>query len=190
MPKLRLAIILPILMACTFVVVIRWQRHVDVQLPPKREYPSVSSVTSAYLGLNAPAVLFEAACKVILPIDRLNQPPSSLFGIGIGQLLFFAGVVVLWFTVGLSLDHRSDRQTSAHTKMTVWRMVGAWLLLIFAIVLFGGAVFLMKHRPSGSPVGDILQAILWLGWSLLLTCVSGTKILRRFIAHHESQGTA
>ena len=172
MPKLRFAIILPILMVGIAFPASWWQARVDAQQLPKHEYPVVSRITSAYLGFNAPAVR-KGLCEATLPIYRIDRPPPTLFGIGAGQILFFAGVVVFWSTVGLLFDRRRDRQTCAHTGMTIWRILGTLLTLASAILFFGGAVFLIRHRPSGKPVGDILQSILCLGWSLVLAVASG-----------------
>ena len=187
MPRqLKFAIILPMLMACAFVVVVRWQRHLDVQVLPKREYPFASSVTSAYLGLNAPAVLFEGICKASFPIERLNQPPSSLFGIGVGQILFLTGVLALWFFVGLSLDRRNGQRISSHSGTTFWTLLSTLGLLVAATVLLGGAVFLIAHRPSGNNIGDVVQGIFWLGWSVLMAYVSGRRIFARLHRTNQS----
>jgi hypothetical protein len=129
MPKLRFAVILPILIVLLDFPVTLWQRHVEVQAPPKREYPIVSPVTSAYLGLNAPALLFRWMCETTLPIYRLDHAPPTLFGIGAGQLLFFTGVVLLWSTVGVFFDRRRGCQIRQHTGTTVWRLLGTLLLL-------------------------------------------------------------
>ena len=53
MPKLRFAIILPILMGGIAFPASWWQARVDAQQLPKHEYPVVSRITSAYLEFNA-----------------------------------------------------------------------------------------------------------------------------------------
>ena len=175
MPKLRLAVILPILIVCLDFPVALWQSHVDARQPPKHEYPIVSTVTLAYLGLNAPAVVFKGLCIATLPIYRIDHPPPTLFGIAAGQLLFFTGVVLLWFTVGLSFERRRGSQMHRQAATTIWRVLGTLLLLAFAILLFGGGVFVMRHRPSGNPVGDVLQGILWFGWSVVFAVASAMR---------------
>src|SRR6202035_1268224 len=130
MPKLRLAVILQILIMCLDFPVALWQSHVDAEQHRKDEYPIVYTVTLAYLGLNAPAVVFQGLCV--------------------------AGVVPLCFSVWLFLDRRRICPVHRQTATTVWRVLGTLLLLAFAIVLFGGGVFVMRHRPSGNPVGDVL----------------------------------
>ena len=175
MPKLRLAVILPILIVCLDFPVVLWQSHIDAQQPPKHEYPIVSPVTVAYLGLNAPALIFRGLCEATLPIYRMDHAPPTLFGIGAGQLLFFTGVVLLWFTVGLFLDRHRSSQMHWQTPTTIWRVLGTLLLMAFAILLFGGGVFVMRHRPTGNPVGDVLQGILWFGWSLVFAVASAMR---------------
>lgn len=181
MPKLRLAIILPILIVSLDFPVALWQSRVDGQHPP-HEYPNVSPLTLAYLGLNAPAVVFKGLCVTMLPIYRIDHDPPTLFGIGAGEILFFTWVVLLWFTVGLFLDRRSI-QMRRRTATTVWRVLGTLLLLALAIWLFGGAAFVMRHRPSGNPIGDVLQGILWFGWSAVFVIAS---VMRHFNAFDRS----
>ena len=180
MPKLRLSVILPILIVCLDFPVALWQSHVDVQQPPKHEYPIVSTVTLAYLGLNAPVVIFKGLCVATLPIYRIDHDPPTLFGIGAEQLLFFTGAVLLWFTVGLSFDRRRSSRMPRQTATTVWRVLGTLLLLAFAILLFGGAVFVMKHRPSGNLIGDVLLGILCFGWSVLFAVASAMRHVTAF----------
>jgi len=174
MPKLRLAIILPLLIVCLDFPVALWQSHVDGEQLPKHEYPIVSPLTLAYLGLNAPAVVFKGLCVTMLPIYRIDHAPPTLFGIGAGEILFFTGVVLLWFTVGLFLDRRSG-QTHRQSATTVWRVLGTLLLLALAIWLFGGGAFVMRHRPSGNQIGDVLQGVLWFGWSAVFVIASAMR---------------
>jgi hypothetical protein len=178
MPKLRLAVILPIFMLCAAFPVGRWQRHLDAHLLPKREYPVVSNVTSLYHGLNAPAILFEWLCQAALPADRVNHPPLSIFGIDGGQLLFFSGVVILWFGVGLFFDDRQQHRIHLRTEMSLWQILRNLLLMVFAILLFYGGIFAI--RAQHTPVGDFLNGILWLGWSLLFALPSALKLWTRF----------
>ena len=179
MPKLRLAVILPILIVCLDFPVALWQSHVDALQPPKHEYPIVSPVTLAYLGLNAPALVFRGFCEATLPIYRIDHAPPTLFGIGAGQFVFFTGVVLLWVTVGLFFDRRRSSQMHRQTPMTIWRVFGTLLLLAFAILLFGGGVFVMRHLPRRNPVGDVLQGILCFGWSVVF---AGASVMRHLTA--------
>lgn len=179
MPKLRLAIILPILIVCLDFPVALWQRHVDGQQPPKHEYPIVSPLTLAYLGLNAPAVVFKGVCVTTLPIYRIDHAPPTLLGIAAGEILFFTGVVLLWFAVGLFLDRRSG-QLQRQTATTVWRVLGTLLLLAFGVWLLGGGAFLLRQRPTGNPIGDVLQGILWFGWSAVFVIASAMRHLTVF----------
>lgn len=179
MPKLRLAIILPILIVCLDFPVAIWQSHVGGQQPSKHEYPIVSPLTFAYRGLNAPAVVFQGLCVTMLPIYRIDHAPPTLFGIGAGELLFFTGVVLLWFTVGFFFDRRSG-QIRRQTATTIWQVLGTLLLLAFAIWLFGGGAFVMRHRRSGNAIGDVLQSTLWFGWSAVFVIASAMRHVSAF----------
>jgi hypothetical protein len=177
MPRLKFAVILPALIICLNFPVALWQGHVDAQQPPKHEYPIVSTVAWVYLGLNAPAQLFRVLCEATLPIYRIDHAPPALFGVGAGQLLFFTGVVLLWSGVGLFFDRRRDCQTTPRTGSTVWRTLRTLFLLAFAILLFGGGVFVIRHHPAGNPVGDVLLGILCFGWSVVFAMASAMRHL-------------
>jgi hypothetical protein len=177
MPKLKFAVILPILIVLLDLPVALWQSHVEAQIPSKHEYPIVSPVTSAYVGLNAPALLVREMCEATLPIYRIDHAPPTLFRVSAGQILFFAGVVLLWSAVGLFFDRRRACWVHPHTGTTVWRMLGTLLLLVFAILLFGGGVFLIRHPPARNPVGYVLQAICFFGWSVLFLVASAMRYL-------------
>lgn len=82
---------------------------------------------------------------------------------------------MLWFTVGLFLDRRRSSQMHRQTPTAIWRVLGTLLLLAFAILLFGGGVFVTRHRPTGNPVGDVLQGILFFGWSVVFVVASAMR---------------
>jgi hypothetical protein len=111
----------------------------------------------------------------MIRIRRIDHAPPTLFGIGAGQLLFFTGVVLLWSTVGLFLDRRRGCQMRPHTRTTVWRMLGTLFLLVFAMLLFGGGMFVIRLRPAGNPVGDVLLGILCFGWSVVFAMASAIE---------------
>lgn len=187
-PRLKLAVILPILMVCIYLPLELWQSHVEAQQPPQHERALISHVTSAYLGLNAPARLFEVLCEEMLPIYRIDHTPPTLLGIGAGRLLFFTGVVVLWSSVGLFIDRHRDCRMP-HTATSVWRILGTLSLLGLAMLHFGGGVFVIRHRPAGIPVGDFLQGISCFGWSLVFAVASVMRHVTAFSPNPFKHGT-
>jgi hypothetical protein len=180
MLKLKLAIILPIFMLCLAFPVSWQQGRVDARLLPKREYPVISHATSVYRGLNGPAVLFEGLCRAVLPIDRVDHPPLVFLGVSAGQILFFIGIALLWFGTGLSFDRRLGSQSHPGAEWTLWRIAGNLLLLAFAITLFGGGVFAIRHGNSDPIEDHLIQGILFLGWSIVLALASGHKLATGF----------
>lgn len=166
-------------MVCISLPLELWQRHVEAQQSPQHERALISNVISAYLGLNAPARLFEVLCEETLPIYRIDHAPPTLLRIGVGQLLFFTGVVMLWFSVGLFFDRRRACRIP-HTATSVWRILGTLSLLGLAILLFGGGVFVIQHRPAGIPVGNFLQGFSCFGWSVAFAVASVMRHMTPF----------
>lgn len=123
MPRLRFAIILPIVLLCCAFPVARWEHYVQGQMPPKREYPYQATPTLIYKGINAPALFFETLCITHLPIYRVNHEPPSFLGVGIQDLLFLTGVAVLWWIIGLMLDRRRGSNARLERKMTAFRVL-------------------------------------------------------------------
>jgi hypothetical protein len=179
MPKLRLAIVLPILMLCAAFPVMRWERHVQASLPSKREYPVLPTATLIYRGLNAPAVLFSTLCIEVLPIYRVDNPPPVFLGIAVNDFFFFGSVLVLWCAIGVLLDCSRVPKSPVHRGTMSKRVLVTSLLLLIAIVLFyAGLVPIQKARISANPRGDILEGALFLLWSAVIALFSVGRVAK------------
>jgi hypothetical protein len=118
-------------------------------------------------GINAPALVFQRTLVALLPIDRIDQPPLSFFGVGVEELLFMASVVGLWYLVGRVLDRR--RLPGVPKRMVaidVWRNL---LLLLLGVFLFFLGLVPLRHPGNfNNPSGNIAQGVLILLWALAL----------------------
>jgi hypothetical protein len=180
MPKLRFAIILPIVLLCTAFPVARWENYVQGQLPSKREYPYQATPTLIYRGVNAPAVFFETPCVTYLPIYRVDHAPPSFLGIGIEDLLFHPGVVVLWSIVGLVLDRRGRSSTRPKRKMTTFGVLLSILAIAFGIVFLWGGIIAVRHSSnSTNPFGNVLEGILFVAWAVVSALPPVLRLLRQ-----------
>ena len=178
-PKLRLAIVLPILMLCAAFPVMRWERHVQASLPSKREYPVLPTATLIYRGLNAPAVLFSTLCIEVLPIYRVDSPPPVFLGIAVADLFFFGSVLVLWCAVGVLLDHSRVPRSPVRRGSISKRVLVTSLLLLSAIVLFCAGLVPIQHAGiSGNPRGDVVEGALFLLWSAVIALFSVGRVAK------------
>ena len=179
MRKLRLAIVLPVLLLCTALPVSRWEKHVQGPLPPKREYPFVPTPTLIYKGINAPAALFKTFCIVYLPIYRVDHAPPTFLGVGVEEYLFLGGVIVLWYLVGTMLDGRRGINAPPKFEMTIVRVL-INLLLVFmgTFLLWGGIRLIMDSGNTTNLLGNVLQDILFIAWSMALIFPSALSLLK------------
>jgi hypothetical protein len=139
MSKLRFAIGLPILALCGAFAVARWEHHIQAHLPPTQQHPFISTATLVYEGINAPALSFKGVLHSVSSYLSRRSCAPSVFGLGIGELLFLTGVVVLWFIVGLALDYRRH----------VGRPPVPWFALKFAPSI-------VTEVPTAAAVGERL----------------------------------
>lgn len=188
MPKLRFAIVLPLAMLCIGFMAMRWENHVQSHLPPKRDFPFVSTATFVFDGLNAPAVLIEGICVELFPVYRVDQPPPTLFGIGIGRAIFWPLVALLWCGVGFLVDCRRARVPLPGRQKGIGTLVNL-LLVCLALVLcyMGIRVVVGTHSPM-NPLGSVLEGILFVGWSVILVMPTAMWLLGVIGGSHLASG--
>ncbi len=113
--------------------------------------------------------------------ERVDQAPPALFGLTLHYTFFLIGIVVLWCLVGWILDKRLWR----NERDLPWTT--AKLLLIGAPIALMGSLFLYTSLqgfmgPRGrwnNPIGNFLDSLLFLMWSLVLLGVPVVKLARR-----------
>jgi hypothetical protein len=180
MSKVRFAVLLPVLMICAALAVERWQGHVRDSVPPKGEYPFVSTATLVYQGINAPALLFSKLSIEFLPIYHITRTPSSFLGVGVERMLFFLGVAILWLLLGMWLDRRRQ------TKATSQRMATPTTVLIGLVegavgitLVYVGLYPFRNPGSSTNPFGDVAKGVLVIVWGISLMVLCGSAVFRR-----------
>ena len=118
-------------------------------------------------AINAPALLFGAVGQLFW---RKDHGPTQILGVALPVLLFYAGIVVVWYFVGRWLDECIS--PARHEKKHI-----AWTGAIYKafLVTLGVAIFLGGALPSltnpgqfNNPVGNHVAAIFYLAWSVAL----------------------
>jgi hypothetical protein len=184
--KLRFAFLLPVIQLLVAVLLRQWGRRI---LGPRGlDTIYVSTPRLLRFGLNAPAILFKI--PALVPTYSPTSNPwalqyrileFSIFGFSAAELSFLVGVIVLWFLVGRTIDrYRSPgaHQQSSKTGISV-------LVKIFMIIL--GACFFVAAVQSfndfgryNNPRGNLVQATLFLVWSLVLIILPGFNLVNLF----------
>jgi hypothetical protein len=113
MPKLRLAVVLPIVQFPIALAIVIWN-YVLLERRPAFIIFYRPAATSLCHAMDAPALMvggliaegIRFLMSSVVPL-RPNWSSPSIYRIPLGEVLFLASVVVLWFLVGRVLDRRS-----------------------------------------------------------------------------------
>jgi hypothetical protein len=164
--ELKLSLVLPVVQVAIAAALLEWAyratypRGVELYVPTGR---------LICLGLNAPARLFRFAD----PTQWESTPawvPRSLFGFSTDDLFLLAGVAVVWFLVGLALDHRHDLDTMGGRKKALGLVVSPLLLALGGLLFYGA---LRELGPNNNNVNAPIGGILTLMWALSLIFFPG-----------------
>jgi hypothetical protein len=170
MPRLKLAIALPIVQLTAACVLARMGLTV------------LYTPTSRLLmwGISAPAM--PARKLGDIPIWIQHEPnwiTRPVLGFDLDDLAFFVGVVCLWHLVGRALDRRRRGEPEVQRR---WKTVAAYLsLLPFSLVCGWGGYEFYSRPAFNNPNYPLIVAMFW-GWSLALAatcCVGLVRTLRR-----------
>ena len=168
--KLRFQILLPITQLLLALVMIAWGRQVP--RPAGLDFPYSPTPVLVCNGINAPATVLSLSAS-FLPIDRPDRTPISLFGFGAQGLLFLLGVVLLWFFIGHTIDHRLRRPASVrHTAGAARSILDVVLMLLGILLLLVGIAPILdnrgdesygRHRGSRSVVSLVFGLVFFAG---------------------------
>lgn len=136
--------------------------------------PFAPTATMLCHGLTAPAEIFRHIASYLFP-TKVNSEPFAVFGLGLDDSAFLLGVVLVWYLVGRRLEtgkspvgasDRTSRSVSffSNTLLVLW---GVYVLVV-CVSTFGSP----RSSPSGGNfVGNAIEGILFLLWSLLMISV-------------------
>lgn len=148
---------------------------------------SVIYLRQIWRGVNAPALPFSFA--------GYDATHLRLVGFGLGEIMYFAVVAVVWWLAGRYLDRRRagitpERQGARSILFAILGLVWGMLLLAFAIfsiqdfVRLTSLFFLLHSRGY-----FLLTQLLFLVWSLILMAVNVPTLMRRIRRKFVKRGT-
>lgn len=186
MRKLRFTLLLPAIQLLGAVLLLEWGRRI---LGPRGlDTVYVSTARLFCFGLNAPAILF--TIPALLPTYSSTANPSaldyrilesSIFGFSVAELSFLVGVIVLWFLVGRTIDrYRAFGVQQQWSKTGISVVVRVFMIILGACFFVAAVQSFNDFGRYNNPTGNRVQATLFLVWSLVLTILSGSKLVNLF----------
>jgi hypothetical protein len=133
--KLRLSLLLPIVQGVITAVLTIWADRVDwlllsdgPRIPPPfvRLHLLVIDLRRIWRGINSPT----------FPLNVSGLSELRILGFGVGEILYLAAVVLLWYWVGRFFDRRRGLEIT--TMQTV-----RWRKTVLAVLTLGWGVFLL-----------------------------------------------
>jgi hypothetical protein len=194
MSKYRSVIVLPSVQFVLAIALMQWGYWATKHRPGKFDTVYVSTPSLVCDGLDAPASVLRMLYRMFL--ERL-WPEGDLWsvaGFGAEDLIFLAGVVVLWYLVGRSMDRRvfgtlpametgATRYKAWQVAQMLWGGMVLWTLLQefnqapLEQTLSGKILAGLGNYNNG--LGCILRDLGFLGWSLVLLVRPAISLVRR-----------
>src|ERR1700730_7072894 len=172
--QLKFSIVLPVVQFILAILLLEWADRASRPRFDTLYYPTSQLVCA---GINAPATILIGFAGLF---DRVDHAPPPIFGLGLDEVFFFIGVLILWFLVGKVLDRRwSPGERPA--KWTVIRLLslGVPLELLGALLFYEGLHGILTPGRWNNYFGNIVQNILVLLWSLILIVSPALKFAQR-----------
>jgi hypothetical protein len=168
MPKLKLAVVLPIMQVILAIVLLKIGN--SSELPKGWDTPYTPPISLVCTGISAPA--FPLTYFVLLLPRSMNL--SAVLGFSVQQILFLLGVAALWWWIGHMIDRRSSSTKKAGTAgfqifTSIFGFLLGGVLLVAGIGLWRQALFLRRYA---TPFAYYLAGVLFLVWSIVL--ISGS----------------
>ena len=174
--KLRLALVLPVTQVIITAILTLWADRVTWLLianstrvpgPYVRVHLLAISLRLIWRGVNGPTC----------PICVAGSANYLILGFSVGELVYLAAVVVLWYLVGRFLDRRRGLQPPAQYQSQTQGTMIAILTLVWVIILFLFGLVEIDRSPRGSfhVEAQIICALLFV-WSFLLIAFPARKL--------------
>jgi hypothetical protein len=162
--KLRLSLLLPIVQSVITAVLTIWADRVDwLLLGGGRRIPPpfvplhmlVIDLRRIWRGINGPT----------FPLNFSGLSEVRILGLGVGEILYLAAVVLLWYLVGRFFDRRRGLEITTVQTSQRRKTVLAVLTLGWGVFLFIIGILLI---PAAFPVTFLIAYVLQVLWSLIL----------------------
>lgn len=195
--KIRFTIVLPVMQVVVTAILTWWADRVEWmalgdsgRAPGRFVYVHLFAIDlrQIWRGVNAPALPFSFA--------GYAGTGYQILGFGLAEVLYFAGVALVWWLVGGYLDRRRLGE-GHHVWMNTGRfaaLVLAWGMILLGVsfssigdslnlftdrTIFDNLVFLFRFRTE-----TLLKDILFLLWSVVLIVLPGAKLARAIRRKH------
>jgi hypothetical protein len=174
MPRIRMALVLPIVQVLAASILLFWGSRVDVT---RGCDPYVPTQWLICRGLNAPALLVGYLDPLMWGETWLWTrdwlPNWAIFSFP--SRTFLLGVAALWYFAGRAIDRRQTPSPVSRFGLAATLVVQPLLLALGGLVLVVGLHELRRAHCNPNPVG----ALLMLTWSAMLILLSGRALVRR-----------
>lgn len=170
MRQIRLRLVLPIIAVLFAGILFELGRRETG--PPGLDLFAPTANMFCY-GVNAPAVLLTIPYNLLVQwyVDRQVIMPWfnwRLLGFFSSDWVFFLAVALTWFLVGRELDRYRYSKSVPSARFGIRNLLVSALLTSAGLYLAYAAVFEIWGQPGNNPLGNKVEAILFLTWSLLL----------------------
>ncbi len=181
MPRLKLALVLPIVQVGITAILTQWADRVSWILLGSSRAPGplvhlhlfVIELRVIWRGVNAPA----------FPLGQLVWvlPSYRILGFGVDDLFYLVGVLILWYLIGRKLDRRRIVIPAAESRTTITKILSLLFTLALGMYLF--VLSLVNFHEQFSFAREYYTRFdglavcgLFLIWSLILIISSGLKL--------------
>jgi hypothetical protein len=128
--------------------------------------------TSIAYGITAPAERLSILDRLW---SRWGHEPWSLLGFYSNDVLFFLGVILVWYLVGKRIDSlRAPRNTQTKRWSNLLFLLFGAYLMSFDLLNFGNPVRLPVSNDIGGPV----EVVLYFVWAIALIAIPGRELTR------------
>jgi hypothetical protein len=180
MRRVRLAVVLPVVQVFIAAILLVWT---DLAIPivyrywwrfPRREVyidECVIATNTVSHGINAPALLFRGLAL------SLRWQGHPVWGVGVEDVFYLAGVVVLWYLAGRTLDRRRFRIKTSASRTATGRVWFNLLLVFWGTLLFVGCFTSFYELTRASGVNIYTFYFNWNVWAIVLALVWALTLL-------------
>jgi hypothetical protein len=177
--KLNFRLQLPIVQLLLAVTLLVWGRRVSQ--PAGMDFPYSPTAILLCKGINAPAALFAVICDSLLPLDRPDMAPVSIFGFNPQDILFLLGVIVIWYLVGRVVDQKAKHQAPSDRRgRSSKTLIHLALMTLGILVLLMGTLPILDKRGLTNPMGAAIASVLYMARFGVLFFLPAVSLLRIF----------
>ena len=97
-------------------------------------------------GVSAPALVFWFF-GAFAAEPRLNTQPLSVVGFNLEEILFFLGVVVLWYSVGRAIELHCSSKSSNYRGLLISDRCALIMLMAWGLVLLAIDIWFLSYMP-------------------------------------------